>query len=70
MHEKPCYYQLLTCDEIVNTSETTSVRLENKINYWLHYVVLLATACLLLLIITVVQYCMKRGLIVPYLLFY
>ena len=69
MHEKPYYYQLLTCDEIVNTSETTSVRLENKINYWLHYVVL-ATAGLLLLIITVVQYCMKRGLIVPYLLFY
>ena len=52
---------VISCDEIVDTAETTSISPSGGINYRLIVVVLLAIACLLLLMVMVVQYYIKRG---------
>ena len=55
---------VVTCDEIINTPETISISLSGGINYWLIAVVLLAIACLLLLVV-VVKFNIKHGLTIP-----
>ena len=60
----------VTRDEIVDTPETTSIHPKNKANYWLIAVILLEIACLLLLVVIIVKFCMKHGLTIPCFLFY
>ena len=50
---------VVTCDEIIHTPENISINPNDKANYWLIAVVLLAIACLLCLVIIVVKYCIK-----------
>ena len=51
----------VTSDEIVDAAETAPINPSNGTNYWLIAVVLLALACLLLLVTIGVNYYMKRG---------
>ena len=59
---------VVTCDEIEDTQKTVVVNPSNGIDYRLIVVVLLAIACLLLLVAIDVNYYMKRGLTTPCLL--
>ena len=59
---------VVTCDEIEDTQKTVVVNPSNGIDYRLIVVVLLAIACLLLLVAIDVKYYMKRGLTTPCLL--
>lgn len=47
------------CDETVDWPKTTSINLNNKTNFQLTAIDLLATACLLLLLVIVAKYEMK-----------
>lgn len=60
---------VVICDEIVDTSETTSINPNDK-KYWFVAVAILTIACLLLIVVIVVKYYIKRGLTVPCLLSY
>ena len=53
---------IVTCYEIVGTTENTSINFNDKTSYWLFCVVLLAIACLLLLLIIAVGCYMKHVL--------
>ena len=64
LHKNSC------CDEIENTPETASIISNDKTNYWLIAVALLAIAYLLLLAVVIVKYYMKRGWPAPWLLWY
>ena len=48
-------------DGLVDTPGTTSINPNDKTNYWLIAVVLLAIAWLLLLLVSVVKYYLRRG---------
>ena len=50
---------LVSCDEIEDTLESTSINLSNGMNYCLIAVALLAIAFLLTLVAIIVKYCMK-----------
>ena len=52
-------------DKIVGTPDTATIYPNDKTHYWLMAVVLLAMACLLLLMVYFVEYCMKLGLKIP-----
>ena len=57
--------------EIVDISENTSINQSiNKTNYWLIVVVLLSTACSLLLVVIDVKYFMRTRSTILYLLSY
>ena len=60
---------IVSCDETEDTPETTSINRNDKTNYRLLTVILLAIACLLLLV-AIVKYNMKRRLTIPCLLSY
>ena len=55
-------------EEIVDTPNSIVVNPSNVINYWLIAVVLLTITCLLLLVAIFVQYYLKYGLTIPWLL--
>ena len=59
---------VLTCAETVDTLKSTIINPSNGINYQLVAIILLAIACLLLLVVNFVQQYMKHGLTIPYLL--
>lgn len=59
---------VITCDETVDIPEATSINFNNEINYWFLSVVILQIACLLLLLVITVKYCMNCGLTIPCLL--
>lgn len=50
---------VVTCGEIVDMPETTSVNPTDKINYWFIGAALLVLACLLLLVVIFVKYYVK-----------
>ena len=50
------------CDETEHIPESASINSSNGTDYLLISVILLAIACLLLLVIMVVKYYMERGL--------
>lgn len=56
---------IVTCDEIKDTPESAPTNFRNRIIYWLIPAILLEIACLLLLVIIVVKYHIKRGLKIP-----
>ena len=53
---------VVTRNETIDTPEIGPINHSNGVNYWLIDVILLAIACLLLLMATVVKYYIKRGL--------
>ena len=53
---------VVTCDEILDTPDTTSINSNDKTNYWLIATVLLAVTWLLLLAVIVVKYHVKDEL--------
>ena len=61
---------VVSCDEIVDTPETALINSSGGINHGLIAVVLLATACLLLLMVMVVKYYMKPRLTISCLFLY
>ena len=54
--------------ETVDAPENFVINDSNEINYWLIVAVPLAIACLLLLVVIVVNYYIKRGLTIAYFL--
>ena len=48
---------VVTCDRIADTPKSAVINPSDGINYWLIAVVLLSVACLLLLVVIVVNYC-------------
>ena len=60
----------VTCDEIVNIPQTAPINHSHGINHRFIAVVLLAIACLLLLVQIVCEYYIKYALTVPCLIFY
>ena len=62
---------VVTCDEILDTPDTTSINSNDKTNYWLIASVLLAVTWLLLLLaVIVVKYHVKDELTILCLLSY
>ena len=61
---------VVTCYDIKDTQKSTPVNLSHGTNYWLIAVVLLAIACLLLLVVMVFKCYMNRGSIFFYWLSY
>ena len=61
---------VVTYAEMVDTLKSTIINPSNGINYQLVAIILLAIACLLLLVVNFVQQYMKHGLTIPYLLLY
>ena len=61
---------VVACDKIEDTPESTVINPSNRINYWLIVVVLLPITYLALLVVMIVKYFMKHGLIIPCLLPY
>ena len=61
---------VVTCDEILDTPDTTSINPNDKTNYWLITTVLLAVTWLLLLAVIVVKYHVKDELTILCLLSY
>ena len=61
---------LFTCDDIVDTPETISINPGDKTNYWILDILLVAIACLILVVVIVVKYYMNAGLAIPCLLLY
>ena len=59
---------VVTRNETTDTPEIGPINHSNGVNYWLIDVILLAIACLLLLMATVVKYYIKRGLTIAYFL--
>ena len=47
---------VVTCDEIVDIPEATSISSNNGMNYWFLCVILLKILCLLLLLVITVKY--------------
>ena len=47
---------VVTCDEIVDTPDITSINSNYRTNYWLIATVLLTITCLLLLAVIVIKY--------------
>ena len=64
------YDPVVTCDEIMDTTETASIDSNHNPNCWVIAVVHLAITCLLLLLVITVKYYMKHGLAVPCLISY
>ena len=58
----------VTCDEILNKTESEVINPSNEIRYWLIVTALLSIAYLLLLVAIVVKYCMKCKMTIPCLL--
>ena len=56
MHERLADDLLITCDETSDIPEGEKVIPRNEINYWLIAIVLLSTACLLLLVVIIFKY--------------
>ena len=67
---KDCTYIKSLADDVADMSETMSINPNDKTNYWLMAVILLASAWLILLVVIIVEYYMKCGLTIPYLLSY
>ena len=61
---------VVNCNEFVDMAKTAPVNPNDKTNYWLTAVALLAIACLLSLVVIIVTYHMKLGLTIPCLLLY
>ena len=61
---------VVTCDEIVESPGITLINPNNKTNYWLVVLGLLAITFLLLLVVITVKYCMVCGLAILCLLSY
>lgn len=64
------YDPVVSCDEIMDTTETASIDSNHNPIYWVIAVVHLAITCLLLLLVINVKHHTKRGLAVPSLISY
>ena len=64
------YDPVVSCDEIMDTTETASIDSNHNPIYWVIAVVHLAITCLLLLLVITVKHHTKRGLAVPSLISY
>lgn len=64
------YDPVVTCIEIMDTTETASIDSNHNPNCWVIAVVHLAITCLLLLLVITVKYHIKRELAVPCLISY
>ena len=64
------YDPVVSCDEIMDTTETASIDSNHNPNCWVIAVVHLAITCLLLLLVITVKHHTKRGLAVPSLISY
>ena len=64
------YDPVVSCDEIMDTTETASIDSNHNPIYWVIAVVHLAITCLLLLLVITVIHHTKRGLAVPSLISY
>ena len=61
---------VVICDRTMDMSQTKSINPNDKTNYWFITVVLIAVVCLLLLVVIVDKWYMKRGLTIPCVLLY
>ena len=68
--ESLAYDPVVSCDEIMDTTETASIDSNHNPIYWVIAVVHLAITCLLLLLVITVKHHTKRGLAVPSLISY
>ena len=64
------YDPVVSCDEIMDTTETASIDSNHNPIYWVIAVVHIAITCLLLLLVITVKHHTKRGLAVPSLISY